>query len=112
MRTNKYREKILSLLKKNHLLSIADMHQALPEADYSTIYRNVEQLFGDKEIKKILIDNKTAVYEIAQENEHDHFICDGCGDISEIEIARKRIGITLPISDITIRGTCNTCTKV
>lgn len=112
MRTNIYKEKIIGLLKKNHLLSITDIHKAIPKADYSTVYRNIEQLLDDKKIKKVLIDNKTSVYELVHENDHDHFVCDDCGDISEIEVSRKKLGISLPISDITIRGLCNNCKEV
>lgn len=112
MRTNVYKEKIINLLKKNHLLSVADINQAIPEADYSTVYRNVEQLFADQKIKKVLINNKTSVYELVHENEHDHFVCDDCGDIAAIEVSRKKLGIRLPISDITIRGLCNNCKEI
>lgn len=112
MRTNIYREKIIYLLKKSHLLSITDIHKAIPEVDYSTVYRNVEQLLDDKKIKKVLIDNKKTVYELVHENEHDHFVCDDCGDVSEIEILRKKLGIALPISDVTVRGLCINCKEI
>ena len=109
MRTNIYKEKILKLLRDNHLLSIKDIHRTIAEADYSTIYRNIEQLLADKKIKKVLIDNKTSVYELVPGNEHDHFICNDCGEVEEISVSRKNLAIPLTITDITIRGLCSNC---
>lgn len=59
MRTNIYKEHILNLLKKKHLLTIAEIHKAIPDADYSTVFRNIEQLLKDRKIKRILVDNKS-----------------------------------------------------
>lgn len=111
MRTHVYKKQIVDLLKKNHTLSIADIHKAIPKADYSTIYRNVEHLLEQKEIKKIVVNNKSTVYELAHGNNHDHFVCDDCGTVDEIEVSRKNIDINLPITDITVRGICNNCTQ-
>lgn len=109
MKISPYKKIITDLLTENHFLSIADIHSCIPEADYSTIYRNIEQLLEDKKIKKILLDQKTSLYELIHEHEHDHFICDTCGDVTEINLPRKKLAISLPISDITIRGRCGNC---
>lgn len=107
MRANIYKEKILTLLKKKHLLSISEIHKAVPGADYSTIYRNVEQLLSDKKIKKVLIDNKSIAYE-STHKKHDHFICNDCGKVEEINIPYKFI-TNHDVEDITVRGSCNDC---
>lgn len=107
MRTNIYKKKILKLLKENHLLTILEIHKALPEADYSTIFRNIEQLMRDKEIKKIRIDNKAVAYESSHES-HDHFICNDCGTVESIHIPHDRIK-GRKVEEITVRGTCNNC---
>jgi len=107
MRTNIYKEKIVSLLRKKHLLTIAEIHKAIPEADYSTIFRNVERLLAGKVIKKVMIDNKSVAYESAKEN-HDHFICNDCGTVESIHIPRNSIK-GRKIDDITVRGSCNKC---
>jgi len=111
MRTNVYKEKILNLFQDTHLLGTVDIHKSIPEADYSTIYRNVEHLLEENKIKKVLVDTKTVVYELVHGNEHDHFICDDCGDVEEIEVSRKKLGISLLITDVTIRGLCSNCTE-
>jgi len=110
MRTNVYKEKILNLLKKKHLLTIAEIHKAIPDADYSTIFRNVEQLLGDKEIKKVMIDNKSVAYESSKDS-HDHFICNDCGEVESIHLPIRKQLKSRSITDITIRGICNGCTK-
>lgn len=108
MRTNIYKEKILSLLRKKHLLTIAEIHKAIPDADYSTVFRNVEQLLKDKEIKKVMIDNKSIAYESSKDS-HDHFICNDCGTVESIHIPHNSIK-GRKVDDITVRGSCNKCT--
>ena len=109
MRTNIYKEKILSLLKKKHLLTIADIHKAIPEADYSTVFRNVEQLLKNKEVKKVMIDNKSVAYELSHGG-HDHFICTECGVVESIHVPRTSIkGHT--VEDVTVRGSCQDCAQ-
>lgn len=109
MRTNIYKEHILKLLNKKHLLTIADIHKAIPDADYSTIFRNIEQLLKDKEIKKVMIDNKSIAYESSKDS-HDHFICNDCGTIESIHIPHTFIK-GRKVDDITVRGSCNKCTN-
>lgn len=109
MRTNIYKEKIISLLRKKHLLTIAEIHKAIPEADYSTIFRNVEHLLAGKVIKKVMIDNKSIAYESAMDS-HDHFICNNCGTVESIHIPHKSIK-GRKVDDITVRGSCNKCTN-
>jgi Fe2+ or Zn2+ uptake regulation protein len=112
MRTHQYKEKIIELLQKSHLLTIGEIHKSLPQADYSTVYRNIEQLLTNKKIKKIIIDNKSTLYELAHGNDHDHFVCNDCGTVDEIEIPRDTLDISMPVTDIVVRGTCNDCKEV
>ena len=110
MRTNTYKEHILKLLGKKHLLTIAEIHKAIPDADYSTVFRNVEQLLKDKAIKRVLVDNKSVAYESSKES-HDHFVCTSCRKIEKLHISRKNLPCNTDVSDITVRGTCKTCKK-
>lgn len=109
MRTNVYKEKIVALLRKKHFLTIAEIHKAIPEADYSTIFRNVEQLLKDKEIRKIMINGKSTAYESIDET-HDHFICNDCGKVEAINVALPQLH-GRKVDDVTVRGTCEECEK-
>lgn len=109
MRTNTYKEKILAILKKKHLLTIAEIHKAIPDVDYSTVFRNIEQLLSDKIIKRVMVDNKSIAYESANES-HDHFICNDCGAVESIHIPHKSIN-GHKVEDITARGSCDECSK-
>ncbi len=109
MRTNVYKGQILKLLKKKHLLTIAEIHKAVPNADYSTVFRNVEQLLKGKQIKKIMVDNRSIAYEFSKDS-HDHFICNDCGKVESIHLPRNSIK-DRKIDDITIRGSCGNCTN-
>lgn len=112
MRTNTYKQKILELLGQSHLLSIADLHAALPEADYSTIYRNVEQLCAEGLIKQVVLDKDCVQYELNQsEHQHDHFLCTSCGDVGEVEksdITIKSLDNCL-ITEVICKGLCQKC---
>ena len=108
MRTSLHKNKILKLLSKRHLLTIAQIHKAIPKVDYSTIFRNVEQLLQAKLIKRVLIDNKSVAYESSKES-HDHFICNDCGKIEELHINHKGLSKNRVVSDVTVRGTCISC---
>ncbi len=107
MRINVYKEYILKLLKKKHLLTIAEIHKAIPTADYSTVFRNVEQLLAERKIKRVMINNKFTAYESYQES-HDHFICVDCGKIEEVNISHNLIK-GRKIHDVTVRGSCSKC---
>jgi len=109
MRLNTYKKEILKILSKRHLLTISDIHKSIPKANHSTVFRNVEQLLKEKNIKKILIDNKTVAYESSKES-HDHFICNICGKIEPVFISRNLLK-GYKIEDIIIRGVCKVCGK-
>jgi len=109
MRTNIYKNQIVKLLEKKHLLTIAEIHKAIPDADYSTVFRNVEQLLKDSTIKRVLVDSKSIAYESAG-GSHDHFICNDCGKVESIQIPHNSIE-GRKIDDITVRGSCTKCNK-
>lgn len=111
MRTTPYKEKILHLLEKEHLLSIADIQAALPkEVDYSTIFRNVEKLLQEGKIKKVIVDKKTIKYE-QEEHIHDHFICTDCKKVQSIKLPKTSTFLpkNTKLTDVVMRGLCSEC---
>lgn len=109
MRTSAYRGQIIALLEKRHFLTIAEIHEAIPRADYSTIFRNVEQLLSDRKIRRVAVGGRSAAYESADES-HDHFICNDCGKVEEIHVSRASIR-GKKVDDVTVRGSCDECRK-
>lgn len=111
MRTNIYKTEIMNVLKKAHLLSIAAIHAKIAKADFSTIFRNVEQLCKEGLLRKVTISKDVVLYERAETtHRHDHFICNDCGTIASVQLP-KNIGLKGKglVHDVLIRGICTKC---
>lgn len=112
MRKNIHKSKILSLLKKHHLLKISDIHKKINDVNYSTVYRNITQLVIDKKIKKIVFEKRKVMYELMSvKNQHDHFLCLNCENIEGIKISSHKLILSekYKIFDIIIKGICRKC---
>lgn len=89
-----------------------EIHAAVGDADYSTVYRNVEQLVYDKRIRKVVLDKHNIKYELPKDARgHDHFVCIDCGDTEEVYISREKLSLSNnhTIEDLLIRGLCTNC---
>ena len=112
MKISIYKQKIIDILKKNHLLSIADIHDKIPEANFSTIFRNIEILKTEGLVKQIIADKDLVLYELIEKGHtHDHFVCDDCGDVQIIHIDKKDLHIKgkSEVSEVTVHGKCSDC---
>jgi Fur family zinc uptake transcriptional regulator len=111
MKTSPYKDKILKLFQKVHTLSIADVCKKIPEADFSTIFRNVEMLTQEGKLKKIVVDKDITVYEANDSaHHHDHFICVECGDVDAVHVSGSVLkGSKARVEDVVIRGVCEDC---
>ena len=114
MRTSTYKQPIIDVLKKKHLLSISDIHQALDGADYSTVYRNIEQLVAAGDLRKVVLNKDTVMYELYDAHEkHDHFVCTDCGSVDAIKVCSHTsasLGNRI-VTDTLIRGVCESCVQ-
>lgn len=112
MRVNHTKEKILHILSQSHLLTIAEIQeeiQKIESIDYSTVYRNIDQLLIENKIKKINID-KIVKYELAT-HKHNHFICDNCGNVDSIDAKITHVSDKVKINDVVFHGHCDDCLK-
>lgn len=108
MRISRTQQNIITLLEKNHLMSMKDMHEHLA-VNFSTVFRSVEHLCDKQILKKVIANKDIIVYELA-DHAHDHFVCDDCGDIRAVELSRGSELMHMgKVSDIIIHGTCNDC---
>jgi len=91
-------------------MSLADLQKKIPNADFSTLFRNVEKMIESGEVRRIVLDRDTILYELeGAHHEHHHFVCSSCGTVESIHedivLSGKRI-----IEDILIKGQCEQCT--
>lgn len=109
------------LLHSKKPLSIIDIAKKLntKSVDTATLYRNAEALESLGLLKKILIDNKRAYYELNSPDHHHHLICKNCGKIRDVKncnltISEKELLNATGFSKITDHsleffGVCNQC---
>lgn len=113
MRISVYKNKIIKLLKRSHLLSITDIHKKISRVDFSTVYRNIEQLVSSGEVRKVILDKDNIVYEINKKsNNHSHFVCIKCGNVAETHISFDKLLTNCIVTDILIRGLCGRCNQI
>lgn len=107
MRTNIYQEQIISALENTHVLSLTELQEQIPEADFSTLYRNVQHLVADGILRSVIVDHKRTVYELANYS-HDHFVCTDCQIVEAVTLPKQVLG-TRVVSDVVVRGQCEDC---
>lgn len=114
MRHGIYENRILAVLKKEHLISISSIHKKIPEADFSTIFRTVDRLSTRGLVRAVHVNKDMVLYELSDEhNLHDHFLCVDCGNIETIVVTRNNIQTRNVggIVDVLVRGHCMECIR-
>jgi Fe2+ or Zn2+ uptake regulation protein len=110
MKLGECKSKILELLSKAHLMSLADLNRELKEVDYSTVFRNVEQLVAAGKVKAVVLGKKLTMYELA-DHRHDHFVCVDCGAVEPVDLLK--LDRVLPrravLHDVLLKGLCADC---
>ena len=83
------RLKILELLENadHHHMSAEDVYKALidqgEDVGLATVYRVLTQFEQAGIVERHNFENNLSVFEITQEEHHDHLVCDVCGKIIE-----------------------------
>ena len=106
-RTSVTKDAIIAILERSHLVRLAELQEALPDVDFSTLYRNIQQLEADDVVRKVVLDQRLVAYELTS-CQHDHFLCDGCQAIESISIPRDVVP-QKEVSSILVRGQCERC---
>jgi Fur family ferric uptake transcriptional regulator len=103
--------------------TVEDIHQALPEIDVSTIYRNLEKMAEEGEVLRFPDElGKKACYQAAMETceNHLHLKCLKCGRVIHLDCdsmqefvdhLRERHGFTLSYGTTVLYGICKDCQK-
>lgn len=123
MKYSKQREMILNeVLNSNEHPTADNIYDNLkkdnPSLSLGTVYRNLTQLENHGMIKKLAIPGDPIRYD-CNLSEHDHFICDECGTIIDIEVDSEKLsdefaekeGVTVRKSYVILKGICSSCAK-
>lgn len=95
------------------------VRQTLPRISLGTVYRNLQRLVAEGKIRMFLLGERMARYD-PRITEHDHFICQQCGSVEDVLLARNRQvnltplmtrGFTVTTHSLAIHGLCQQCGK-
>lgn len=116
------RIKILELLEtaEHHHMSAEDVYKTLAsqgeDVGLATVYRVLTQFEQAGIVERHNFENNLSVFEIVQEDHHDHLLCDVCGKIVEfnnqvIENEQHRVaekyGFKLSAHSLVLHGVCD-----
>lgn len=89
----------------------------MPSISLATVYNCLETLVACGLAKQVNVEREATRY-CPNLEEHGHFICDSCGAVSDIPVAKQGSlaaflnlppRFTVTQSEITLRGTCPAC---
>ena len=76
------------------------VRRRLPRVSLGTVYRNLEKLREQGRLRVVRLAGGVAHYD-AMTEEHDHFVCESCGQVTDLEEAVPR---TAPSMGLETRG--------
>lgn len=88
------------------------------DVDLSTVYRTLEMLCDLHIVSKTYLGRGHAEYEVVTEKPHHHLVCQGCGQVTELEhtylasvtqAIRRDFDFAPASSHFTIFGLCKIC---
>jgi Fur family peroxide stress response transcriptional regulator len=91
----------------------------VPSISLATVYNCLETLVECGLAKQVNVEREATRY-CPNLSEHGHFVCDSCGIVSDIPVAKGGSltqflkvpsGFIINHSEITLRGTCPACKK-
>jgi Fur family peroxide stress response transcriptional regulator len=87
----------------------------MPMISLATVYNSLEALVACGLIKQVHVDREPTRY-CPNLKEHGHFICDECGEVTDIDLPSDQLeqwnlpgGFTITHHEISLRGTCASC---
>ena len=126
--TTKNKALIVSLLNqhKDEHLTIDQISELLKKegcvVPTASIYRIINKLLRKRKIRKFLVEDKSACFQIIGEEDHNHFhlLCSNCGKLIHLECDEvdeiinhigKEHGFTIDVSKINLYGLCSECRR-
>lgn len=127
LRITSARRAVCSVIAESHAdhLTAADILERAEAGgaslDQSTVYRTVEALEGSGLLTHTHLGHGAAVYHLADEVEHHHFVCDRCGATVAIVAAdlsgwiadiEAKTGFVVDPSHFATSGRCADCARL
>ncbi len=98
--------------------TVEDIHWQLPQISLATIYNNVKLFVSLRILKELPYGNGLSKYELANQPNHYHILCESCGEIidfnyptlSQIEhVAHKLTQFNIYSHQMEVYGLCKSC---
>lgn len=93
------------------------VRQVMPSVSLGTVYRNLQKLAAERRVRVLHLGNRVTRYD-ATLSDHDHFCCEGCGAVYDLEAAPRRrrpaapaigAGFAVRTEVVTFYGLCPPC---
>ncbi len=92
------------------------VRRQVPRISLGTVYRNLQKLAQARQVRVVPLAERPARYD-AIVQEHDHFLCEGCGDVADLTQAVTRpsyaalraSGFQVRAHALTLYGLCPRC---
>ncbi|RFB14896.1 transcriptional repressor [Bacillus sp. HNG] len=108
---------ILSL--KGHP-TVEDIHCQIPHISLATIYNNVKLFVSLRILKELPYGNGLSKYELANQPNHYHILCEACGDIIDFnyptltqieDVVNKLTKFKINSHQMEVYGLCQLCQR-
>jgi Fur family transcriptional regulator, peroxide stress response regulator len=95
----------------------ARVRKSIPTVSLGTVYRNLQKLAAQERIRVLHGADRAARYDAVLE-EHDHFLCERCGAVTDVSPVRglpvaspelARAGYSIRAQRLTFYGVCPRC---
>ena len=90
--------------------------QTMPEISFATVYNSLSVLVECGLVRQVILD-RTSTRFCPNMEDHYHFYCEICGEVSDIEVEKSRTasqfslpeGFMVSKYDLSLKGTCPKC---
>jgi Fur family ferric uptake transcriptional regulator len=98
----------------------AEVQQALPEVNVTTVYRTLELLVSLTLVQETRLRGVATYYEVAPAPTHHHYVCTACGAVGHLddelleplrEHLRSSAGFQASETQLTVFGLCRDCQR-
>jgi Fe2+ or Zn2+ uptake regulation protein len=116
----RYAKKILEIIESSHSHMTAEqvfdtLRQTYPSVVLATVYNNLNRLWQEGRIRKVLVEGMPDRYDRTER--HDHLVCKKCGRLQDVDLGdltkqlEKKAGIPLLFYDLKLVYLCEKCRK-